>query len=103
MRNQLVVVDHLGHKQTEKQFSHGGNTGSNPVEDAKKFNCLLIKAKTDVPVVSRPWNHPEPERGGSSTRVRTHLLQRQRRRLMILGGDRTGLIVGPESARLPPL
>ena len=32
---------------------HGGNTGSNPVGDAKNFNGLATKAETGVMFVSR--------------------------------------------------
>jgi len=33
-------------------LSHGGNTCSNPVEDAKKIKPLQIKTDTGVPLVS---------------------------------------------------
>jgi hypothetical protein len=42
-----------GRRWILKRFSHGGNTGSNPVGDANKINGLGDKAETSVPFVSR--------------------------------------------------
>jgi hypothetical protein len=38
---QFVAVFAAGHCCTDLRFSHGGNTGSNPVGDANKIKYLL--------------------------------------------------------------